>query len=94
VVNQYPHTAIIKDTNWSTETECESELKCRAETGGNAKKGFNQDDVTPKAVIYFPLPMEPIEIGTSMEVRDGERVVVADTVKQFSPGQLNARIWL
>lgn len=95
--NQYPHTAKIRVNNWSLNTDQVIELRCRIEEArkiNSVMHGFNDSDDVPKKIVYFPLPIEFYEIGTPVEVYNGTRLLHSDKIKEFSKGQLNARMWL
>lgn len=94
-VKQYPHTLVIKTANWATEENEVVTYMCRREGGQEAKKGFNHTDQTVNYVLYMPLPVDTIQIGTPVEVyAEDNELLAADAVKQFSRGQLNARAWI
>jgi hypothetical protein len=105
VVKQYPH--ILKlisiaessqdgNGNWIPGGQTEVERSCRFET--NAKGALVATDdgetVVYDGIIYLPLPADQISIGTTVQVLDGATVLSNRSVKKFSRGQLNARIWL
>lgn len=45
-------------------------------------------------IVYLPLPQSTVAPGAGVVVKDGAEVLLQGTVKRFSAGQLNARIWL
>lgn len=108
MVIQYPHIgklfttdASVKegDGKWTAGSlEQRFETKCRAEPAGSSQfiTGQGGEKVTFKSIVYMPVPDSGLEIkpGSFFEVWDGETLKVKETVKQFSKGQLNARIWL
>lgn len=104
---QYPHritlTAVVNSTtdddgNYVNVAGGETkELDCRAESStGNGfitQPGGTRIDFS--WIVYFPLPIEQVKEGTAAEVRNEyNELILTDTVKRFSRGQLNARIWL
>lgn len=105
MVTQYPHilkTKVIngstQDSNgdWTGGTETDVETACRFEP--NSKNGFIKADdgsqVVYDGIVYLPLPATEIAPGTTVEVTSGAIVLSKDTVKRFSAGQLNAKVWL
>ena len=72
------------------------ETVCRAEPakGTSYVAGIGGDLIVYSCIVYMPIPGEEIKPGTLFEVWDGERKIVRTDVKQFSKGQLNARVWL
>jgi hypothetical protein len=106
MVKQYPHIlaygAIAESSqdgngNWVSGTATvETLLVCRAEpNGGN---GFittaDGTQINFSWVVYLPLTTDYIETGTGVIIKNGEQVIATDTIKRFSKGQLNVRIWL
>jgi hypothetical protein len=106
MVKQYPHTGRIilpasstKDAtgNWTEGAESlDFETNCRAEPNSGSQYVVGQDgkQITYRCVVYMPILAAEIKPGTLFEVWDGERMIVRETVKQFSKGQLNSRVWL
>jgi hypothetical protein len=105
-VIQYPHTGKAykgtesvkgSDGNW-TQGSLNSELEtiCRVEPA-KANQYINGADgkrITFTSIVYMPIPELVIIPGMLFEVWEGERLIVKEPVKQFSKGQLNARVWL
>lgn len=92
--NQYPHIAIIDQANWYDGSGNQIQTKCRISQGEEVKRGFNVPDASANAIVYFPLPIDTIDLGTQIEIRNGEQSILSGPVKQFSRGLLNARIWM
>lgn len=105
MVKQYPHT--LKQTvvgesvqdgsgNWVPSAETITEKDCRFEpsSGDAFVKLDNGTTVMYDGIVYLPLPAADIAPGTSIEVMNGATVLSKGTVKRFSAGQLNARLWL
>lgn len=102
VVVQYPDilTYSIQGTgiqdengNWIVDgIDQEFELKCRAEpaSGNGLIKNVDGTVINYSWIVYLPLPVEEIAVGTEVTIESK----LKDTVKRFSRGQLNARIWL
>jgi hypothetical protein len=94
---QYPHLIVINSSNWNSSSQATVEKKGRCELGSNARKGFNEEDPTiiPKAIIYVPLPVPDVQIGDIIKaINEQGKELIGGPVRQFSKGQLNARIWL
>jgi hypothetical protein len=106
MVIQYPHTLKVfysegstKDVkgNWSKPgADTIREGLCRCEPNGSsgfitAADGARIDFAW---TVYLPLPQSRIQEGSRVEVWNGEEKLASDTVKRFSQGQLNARLWL
>ena len=106
MVIQYNHTGIINlpgssvqgaDGNWPEGvSEVQFETVCRAEPskGNSYIIGQGGKRIEFSCIVYMPIPEQEIKPGTLFEVWDGERQIVNTDVKQFSKGQLNARVWL
>ncbi len=106
MVKQYPHTIIfttisagtLNETtgNWTVGTTATVTKVCRAEI--NSSNGFvvgpDGTQIRYDWTVYMPLPQSTILPGTTVEIKSGEEVLYRSTVKQFSAGQLNARVWL
>lgn len=85
------------DGNWDeVSATVQLETKCRAEPakGTSYVAGVGGILIVYSCIVYMPVPVAEIKPGTLFEVWDGERLIVKADVKQFSKGQLNARIWL
>jgi hypothetical protein len=104
-MKQYPHkitfTTVTGSTlngsgDWTAGSETTVTKDCRAEI--NSKNGLI---VTPGGTqikydwtVYMAIGSK-IKPGTQVEVKDSNNEVLCKTtVKQFSQGQLNQRIWL
>lgn len=105
MVSQYPHGLVITTAtgsvqdgngNWlpgSTSTRVKA---CRAEPNGkNAMiKTVDGTSIVFDFTVYLPLPIDTVAVGSKVEVYNGEELLSQNTVKRFSRGQLNARLWL
>lgn len=107
MVIQYPHTITIRTKaadatqdgsgNWIPGADgSETMLPCRAEssTGSGYISGVEGQQINYSWVVYFPSGAPLIKTGTSVTVMNGSEIVLTDTVKRFSRGQLNCRAWL
>lgn len=106
MIQQYPHTVKLTATSGSTQdsngdwtggTPSVTILKGRAEV--NTKNAFITDAngtlIRYDWTVYIPLPPGIVALGTMVEVKDdNDKVLCKSTVKQFSAGQLNQRLWL
>jgi len=47
-------------------------------------------------IVYMPLvpALSSLKVGYKVQVKKGTAVIATGTIKQFIPGQLNARLWL
>lgn len=107
MISQYPHIISIaskatdatqdSNGNWipgaagSTTT-----LSCRAESasGNGYITGVDGAQINYSWIVYFPQTIPAIKTGASVTVMNGSESVCSDTVKRFSRGQLNCRVWL
>jgi hypothetical protein len=107
MVIQYPHTAQCKiappavqdeNGNWITpEPIIAWEHKGRLEPRSSSAflQGVDGKQITFTSIFYMPLPVPDIKPESMIEVFDKfGNLMVRETAKQFSRGQLNARIWL
>jgi hypothetical protein len=105
MVKQYPHILKLTITtpasqdgsgNWVPGSTSNVEVSCRFETNaGDAFVKLDQGEtVKYDGIVYMPLSDVNIAPGTSVEVLNGAEVLSKGTVKRFSKGQLNARVWL
>lgn len=106
MVLQYPHKAKVfasgasakdENGNWQTaEAELIFESDCRLEPAKANQYivGLDGKQITLSAIVYMPRSATPIKPGVFFEVWDEEVLLTRETVKQFSKGQLNARVWL
>lgn len=105
MVKQYPHTLKITTVsgsvqdgngNWQPGTPIMVEKVCRAEP--NSRNAMVKADDGTQVVfdftVYMPLPADSIAVGAQVKVYNGDELLGASTVKRFSKGQLNARLWL
>lgn len=107
MVKQYPHTLTVTKVNETTRDENGDYLQadvgqtitsvCRAE----AEKGsdgfiIGADGTTIKFswIVYMPLGVSGMVVGSKVTVDQDGETIVTDTVKRYSKGQLNVRIWL
>lgn len=106
MVTQYPHTLTYTNAV-SSERDAAGdylpgaatttgEIACRLErAGGGYVRGQEGVRVDFAWAVYCQKTSIILPVGTLVTVRDKEsRVIATDTVKQFSPGQLNTRLWL
>lgn len=109
MVVQYPNKILIHSkTSNSTQNEqgdwvvpqeevpAPVELPCRIELRSSAGYITSTDGklIEFQSIIYLPLPMPDVSIDQTISVKNGEVIRFVGTVKQFSKGQLNARIWI
>lgn len=105
MVKQYLHTitvttsyAGVKDGNgnWTPIGDITQQLSGRFEP--NNTNGFvtaaDGSRINYDGIVYLPLPQATLAPGAKVEVKNGAEVLLKGTVKRFSAGQLNARIWL
>lgn len=72
------------------------ETSCRVEPA-SSNQFITQADgrqITFTSIVYMPAPAADIKPGAFFEVWRGSVLIVREPVKQFSRGQLNARVWL
>lgn len=105
MVTQYPHilTATVtgdatKDSNgdWTPGAENIKSQRCRAESASNngyltASDGVRLDYSWK---VYMPQTTDPLIVGSSVTVTDGEIVLCKDTVKRFQKNFFNCIAWL
>jgi len=107
MVIQYPHIATITipgveatqdaNGNWIAGTEGSTFAQmCRAESssGNGYINGADGTKIEYSWIIYFPTGITLIKVGSKVTVINGTEEVLTDTVKRFSRGQLNCRIWV
>jgi len=105
MVRQYPHRLVITtksgstqdgNGNWQPGTETTTEKICRAEPNSRNATVKAEDGTAIQFDfnVYMPLPVDTIAVGTKIEVYSGDELLSTNTVKRFSKGQLNARLWL
>lgn len=106
MVKQYPYTGIATHAAESVKNDSGNwvggsdsvilETPCRVEPAkaNQYLEGTDGKRITLTSVVYMPIPSLDLKPGTLFEVRDGETVIVKETIKQYSRGQLNARVWL
>lgn len=104
MVKQYPHTVIVRtlaadsvqdaNGNWQDAAPAETTSDCRFET--NSKNLFikAQDgtQIVYDGIVYGQFG--PAEPGAEVEVKDGDVTIAKGSVKQYSKGTFNNRIWL
>lgn len=106
MVTQYPHTLTytnavnpVRDAAGDYVLGAASttgKIACRLErAGGGYVSGQGGVQIDFAWAVYCQKTSIILPVGTLVTVRDEEsRVIATDTVKQFSPGQLNTRLWL
>lgn len=107
MVVQYPHTASFvtpgtdatqdANGNWVPGSdEVTTTLKCRAESASNNGYIASTDGtkIDYSWIVYLPLGANAVKVGTNVTVTWGAETILTDTVKRFSRGQLNCRLWL
>lgn len=105
MIKQYPHRLVITTTtgsvqdgngNWEPGSTSTTEKACRAEPNSkNAQvKTADGTAVIFDFTVYLPLPVDSIAVGTTVSVYSGNDLLGKNTVKRFTKGQLNARVWL
>jgi hypothetical protein len=74
----------------------EVRFECRAEPNGSGRKLPAEDgnSIVYGWTIYADRDTKFIKYGTSVEVFNGITSVAKGTVKMFSPGQMNVRIYV
>ncbi len=106
MVKQYPHRAVFSivdnstqdgNGNWTPGLISTEEHSCRAEpsSGNGFITGQGGSKINYDWILYMPLPIPPIQIGSKVEVFDeNNELKVSDSVKRVNKAQLNARAWL
>lgn len=102
---QYPHIISITtksgsyqnaNGNWVPATETTVEKAGRYEP--NSTNGMitaaDGTRINYDGIVYLPLPQTALAPGAKVVVIKGAAVLLKGTIKRFSEGQLNARIWL
>lgn len=108
MVKQYPHTAtftipgepeVLANGDIKPSEDCclRVQSPCRAEPSGD--NGLIRSNggiqVNFSWVVYLPASFPGVQIGADVEISDVKGFcIVKDTVKRFSGGQLNSRVWL
>lgn len=103
-VSQYPHTIEVYITtgstktagNWSPGTATLRQTAGRYEpkSGNGTIEAADGSRINYDGIVYLPLPQQAVAPGAKVVVKNGAEVLLQSTVKRFSAGQLNARIWL
>lgn len=109
MVAQYPDKILVH-SNASNSTQNEQgdwvipqedapaplEMPCRVELRSSAGYISSADGklIEFQSIIYLPLPTPEVYIDQTISVKNGDVIKLTGTVKQFSKGQLNARIWI
>ncbi len=72
------------------------ETSCRAEPVKENQYvvGVNGQQIVFSCIVYMPIPDVELKPGMLFEVWEDDRLITKTDIKQFSKGQLNARIWL
>lgn len=107
MIVQYPDTLKINTVgtssfnsstgNYTSGTAAaEVEQTCRAESsdGNGYITGSDGKRIDFGWIVYMPLSAPKIAIGSKVSVYKGAELILTDTVKRFSRGQLNCRVWL
>ena len=105
MVKQYPHrlvmttaTGSVQDGNgnWVSGSLVTTEKACRAEPNSRNATVKAEDGTAVQFdfTVYMPLPVDTIVVGSNVEVYNGDELLSTNTVKRFTRGQLNARLWL
>lgn len=104
-MKQYPHTitfttvtgsTLNSSGDWTGGTETTVTKECRAEV--NSKNGFiatpGGTQIRYDWTVYMARGIK-VPYGMQVQVRDeSNEVLCKSTVKQFSQGQLNQRVWV
>lgn len=104
MVTQYPHTIEITTVsgatktngNWSAGVDSLAITSGRYEpkSGNGTVLTADGERINYDGIVYLPLPQSIVVPGAKVVVKNGATVLLQSTVKRFSAGQLNARIWL
>lgn len=105
MIIQYPHTVstttitastLDANGNYSTAGVQNLTLMGRAEPASANGLIAGPDGTLIKFawIVYFPLPMNLIPVGTELQMMNGSEFVGKGKVIRFSKGQINARAWL
>lgn len=105
MVTQYPHTATatinsdaitLPNGDIQPGTTTTVSFKCRVEPSTGYGTVKTQDGTAlDYAWKVYGKNIPVLAFGTDVEIKDNQgRIVCKDTVKQFSKGQLNTRLWL
>jgi hypothetical protein len=72
------------------------ELPCRIETRSSVGYVKTSDGKMTEfqAIGYMPLPVPDIMVDRAIVILEGDATLFTSTVKHFSRGQLNARVWM
>lgn len=100
IVTQETDATVDADGNWIPGTTQTISLKCRAEsaTANGYLVGVDGAKIDFSWIVYFPSGIPRIKEGVRITVVNpdapfGPETMLTDTVKRFSRGQLNVRIW-
>lgn len=105
MIRQYPHNLVIttvgastqdSNGNWQPGSTTTVEKSCRAEANNRSAQVKSADGtaIIFDYTVYMPLPIDSIAVGSKVSVYSGDELLSTNTVKRFSKGQLNARLWL
>ena len=91
-----PYTDENGDTVVPDGTTTTFELKCRFEPNQKGETIPTNDGLQQNYgwMVYFPLPQLDIPEGITIIGYHGEKQIASGTVKRYSTGQLNARVWV
>jgi hypothetical protein len=106
MVMQYPETVYVtaagvsaRDSNgdWQVTSSTTKSYPCRSEylRGGGFIKNADGTTTDFKWLLYLPLILDYIDVGTKLEVKDRAGVsIIQGSVARFKKNQFNCMIWL
>lgn len=105
MVKQYPHkiefSTVTASTlngsgNWQGGSSTDITLDCRYEpnSGKGVITGPDGSVINYEGIVYMKPYSVALAPGTQVTIKNGAEVLLKSTIKRFSNGQLNARIWL
>lgn len=105
MVTQYPHDLTATVMAPATRDDAGNYVpgattiltgKCRVEPNGSGRYIVAADgtQVFFSWMVYMPKNATDIPVGAQVVVTDNGNAKASGTVKQYSKGQLNARVWL
>lgn len=71
-------------------------IPCRAESASanGYITGVEGQQINYSWILYAPQTIPAVKVGANVTVTSAGESVCSDTVKRFSRGQLNCRVWL